>query len=474
MYFFMDHAMNLRNKEPFTCSLGTHYLCPIPVSYLVRSYKAISVASVIEYHCPMLSMELPPLLFDVDLEEEDEDELPPPRVTSRSARRRTWRSLTVGAALVVGVVLLVVGSYHQAGDYASSLDLVIKSSDNSADTMIVATAVDPTLTTAGPTTMREVLYEDDDPEEDDDDTDLDHDEYDVDKSVAMTEDDIDIIDTMLMTFLTESSFARNQVIELILQQYNNSTLMNTSSSSSSLFDKLDSALQEIVEEDKVNREDVDTNSNINYTASSDNSMHTMLLFYLTKSSVARMKIINLITNEYISPLSPCPDVYDKLDNAIELIQLLEDDNQPVQIKDHSFLFVGSVGAAMNHEGLVKHQITHIINLSTSAKCHKWDDIKYTCVTGIRESSMMLSHLDELDNAVDIIEATRKAGKHVMSQCWYGRNRSVTLLVAYLMKYEGMDAEEANDLIRETRPEADPYFDVLQAYYEEYLVEDIKR
>jgi protein-tyrosine phosphatase len=87
--------------------------------------------------------------------------------------------------------------------------------------------------------------------------------------------------------------------------------------------------------------------------------------------------------------------------------------------------------------------------------------------------MMLSRLDELDNAVDIIEATRKAGKNVMSQCWYGRNRSVTLLVAYLMKYEGMDAEEANDLIMETRPEAAPYFDVLQAYYEEYLVDDIE-
>jgi hypothetical protein len=181
----------------------------------------------------------------------------------------------------------------------------------------------------------------------------------------------------------------------------------------------------------------------------------------------------LINNEYISPLSPCPDVYDKLDNAIELIQLLEDDNQPVQIKDHPFLFVGSVGAAMNHEGLVKHKITHIINLSTSAKCNTWVDIKYTCVTGIRESSMMLSRLDELDIAVDIIEVTRKTGKNVMSQCWYGRNRSVTLLVAYLMKYEGMDAEEANDLIMETRPEAAPYFDVLQAYYEEYLVDDIE-
>jgi hypothetical protein len=345
--------------------------------------------------------------------------------------------------------------------------MIIKSLDNSADTMIVATTVDPILT-ASPTTKREVLLEDSDPEEEDDAY-LD-DEYDDDEIVAMAEDDKDI-DTMLMTFLTESSFARDRVIELILRQYNNSPLMNTSSS---LFDKLDSAMQEIVEHENNNKEaDAKNNSTIDYTDSSENSMHNLLLFYLATSSVARMKIINLINNEYISPLSPCPDDYDKLDNAIELIQLLEDDNQPIQIKDHPFLFVGSVGAAMNHEGLVKHEITHIINLSTSAKCNTWVDIKYTCVTGIRESSIMLSRLDELDNTVDIIEVTRQMGKNVMSQCWYGRNRSVTLLVAYLMKYEGMEAEEANNLIMETRPEAAPYFDVLQAYYEEYLVDDIE-
>jgi hypothetical protein len=413
-------------------------------------------------------IELPPLLFDIVLEDKEGDELPPSLTASSNMRRRTiWRSLAVGVALVVGLVLLaVVGSYHQAGGSASSQNMIIKSLDNSAETMIVATTVDPVLT-ASPTTKRDVLLEDSDPEEDDD-ADLDDDN----EIVAMDEDEHDIdIDTMLMTFLTDSSFARDRVIELILRQYNNSPLMNTSSS---LFDKLDSAMQEIVEHENNNKEaDAKNNSTIDYTESSENSMHNLLLFYLTTSSVARMKIINLINNEYISPLSPCPDVYDKLDNAIELIQLLEDDNQPIQIKDHPFLFVGSVGAAMNHEGLVKHKITHIINLSTSAKCNTWVDIKYTCVTGIRESSMMLSRLDELDTAVDIIEATRKTGKNVMSQCWYGRNRSVTLLVAYLMKYEGMDAEEANNLILETRPEAAPYFDVLQAYYEEYLVDDIE-
>ncbi len=46
--------------------------------------------------------------------------------------------------------------------------------------------------------------------------------------------------------------------------------------------------------------------------------------------------------------------------------------------------------------------------------------------------------------------------------------SVTLLVAYLMKYENMNASTANDLIKRTRPKADPYMDVLSAYSEKHL------
>ena len=48
------------------------------------------------------------------------------------------------------------------------------------------------------------------------------------------------------------------------------------------------------------------------------------------------------------------------------------------------------------------------------------------------------------------------------------NYSVTLLVAYLMKYEGMTAAEANDLIKKSRPQAEPYWGALQEYSNNYL------
>jgi hypothetical protein len=37
-----------------------------------------------------------------------------------------------------------------------------------------------------------------------------------------------------------------------------------------------------------------------------------------------------------------------------------------------------------------------------------------------------------------------------------------------MKYEKMNASTANDLIKRTRPQADPYMDVLSAYSEKHL------
>jgi protein-tyrosine phosphatase len=46
--------------------------------------------------------------------------------------------------------------------------------------------------------------------------------------------------------------------------------------------------------------------------------------------------------------------------------------------------------------------------------------------------------------------------------------SVTLLVAYLMKYKGMSAAQANNLIKKTRPQADPYIGALQEYSKHYL------
>ena len=93
----------------------------------------------------------------------------------------------------------------------------------------------------------------------------------------------------------------------------------------------------------------------------------------------------------------------------------------------------------------------------------FDELEYLCISGVHGNKSMEKHLYDLDKAVDFVEAARKAGGKVLSHCWYGKNRSVTLLVAYLMKYEGMDQSEANSLIQLTRPQSKPYWDSLEEY-----------
>ncbi|KAL7477329.1 hypothetical protein ACHAW6_003135 [Cyclotella cf. meneghiniana] len=199
----------------------------------------------------------------------------------------------------------------------------------------------------------------------------------------------------------------------------------------------------------------------------------MLLSRLAKSSnYVKEEVVTLIINEYTSPDSP--DKKDTtLGSALEAIYFKETDGDPVPVNTFPFLFVGSVGASLNKDSLLRHNITHVVNWSNSARCYVVEGIEYLCLHGIRsrEDMSRLESVDKLSDAVEFVERARLAGGKVMSHCWYGRNRSVTLLVAYLMKYAGMEINEATDLIAETRPEADPYVEALELYQKRYLFKD---
>lgn len=196
--------------------------------------------------------------------------------------------------------------------------------------------------------------------------------------------------------------------------------------------------------------------------------HATFLEFLATSPFARGKIVDLLIREWVGEDPPEETRVDKLDDALEAIQIMESDGEPVGVTGHPYLFVGSVGAAMNQEALHRNGITHVVSWSPTARCDVFPSVHYLCVHDILNYKDMLRHLDELDRAVEYVEAARKSGGKVMSHCWNGRNRSVTLLVAYLMKYEGMSAMDAVELLQQTRPIADPYRDALYKYGKHFL------
>jgi hypothetical protein len=71
------------------------------------------------------------------------------------------------------------------------------------------------------------------------------------------------------------------------------------------------------------------------------SVDLTLLSFLGNSSFATDSAIDIIVNEYTT--TSYPDIRDRLDNTIEAIELCETDGEPIQVKGHDFLFVGSIG-----------------------------------------------------------------------------------------------------------------------------------
>lgn len=188
------------------------------------------------------------------------------------------------------------------------------------------------------------------------------------------------------------------------------------------------------------------------------------------SSKVKDELIDLIISKYASTSSPY-EQFEKLDSAFEAVEFKHSDGEPAQVNGYPFLFVGSVGSSLNQKALVANNITHVVNWSSSARCNVFEGIEYRCFQGIsgRMDMKKMENVKKLSDAVEFVERARRAGGSVLSHCWWGMNRSVTLIVAYLMKYgSGMGINEATALVAETRPQANPYGEVLNLYKKNYL------
>jgi len=61
----------------------------------------------------------------------------------------------------------------------------------------------------------------------------------------------------------------------------------------------------------------------------------------------------------------------------------------------------------------------------------------------------------LDSAADFIKQGLDNGNGVLVHCHMGISRSTTCIIAYLLKYEGMDLSSALNLCKSSRPIVNP-------------------
>lgn len=137
--------------------------------------------------------------------------------------------------------------------------------------------------------------------------------------------------------------------------------------------------------------------------------------------------------------------------AIYAAKYAKEDNMPCQIEEG--LFLGSVGVACNKDVLKSFNVTHILIVAKSLEPAYPNDFVYKKIEVLDSPDTNLEqHFDECFNFID--EAKRQGGG-VLVHCFAGRSRSVTIVVAYLMKKHHLSLSQALDLVRSKRPQVSP-------------------
>jgi len=125
------------------------------------------------------------------------------------------------------------------------------------------------------------------------------------------------------------------------------------------------------------------------------------------------------------------------------------------------IYLGSREAAQNSEDNRRdsqnHNITGIVNCSPDIPCEH-ENMEY-CVVPVRDDSReeILPFLEGAANFIDSRLGKENNGNacNVLVHCRQGVSRSVTVVLAYLIKYQGMSREEALVSVKSQRPQAKP-------------------
>ncbi|KAL5701725.1 hypothetical protein ACHQM5_027034 [Ranunculus cassubicifolius] len=130
---------------------------------------------------------------------------------------------------------------------------------------------------------------------------------------------------------------------------------------------------------------------------------------------------------------------------------VEADNVPCQIEEG--LYLGSLGAAFNKDRLLVLNVTHILTVASSLKPAYPNDFVYKKIEVTdRSDTDLAQHFDE---CFDFIDEVKRMGGGVLVHCFAGRSRSVTIIVAYLMKKQHMSLPQALGYVKTKRPHAAP-------------------
>lgn len=124
------------------------------------------------------------------------------------------------------------------------------------------------------------------------------------------------------------------------------------------------------------------------------------------------------------------------------------------IEPHSFLCIGSVGAAYNLAELRSAGITHVVCAAASPRIRFPTHFKYHKLHDLRDrpSQDLTSHCEK---AFEFIDDAYLSGGKVLVHCFKGVSRSAAVICAYLIARKNLTLDEALVLVRLARPNVSP-------------------
>lgn len=130
---------------------------------------------------------------------------------------------------------------------------------------------------------------------------------------------------------------------------------------------------------------------------------------------------------------------------------LREDREPVLVAQN--LYVGSIGAAHNKDGLLRAGITHVLCVAGGLPQSYSDTFKYMTVeVSDCPTEDITSHFER---SFAFISEAIDSGKGCLVHCFAGKSRSVTVVLAYLMRTQRCTLQAALAAVQAVRPIAGP-------------------
>ncbi|KAK0057996.1 dual specificity protein phosphatase 19 [Biomphalaria pfeifferi] len=141
-----------------------------------------------------------------------------------------------------------------------------------------------------------------------------------------------------------------------------------------------------------------------------------------------------------------------------------EDLQVAEVRDG--LIMGSQDVAHDLDTLKHHRVTHILNVASGVE-NLFPDLFIYKTLDLRDLPEY-PILQDFQNAITFIDEALKANGCVLVHCNAGISRSAAIVMAYLIKTEGMTVNEAFSFLRLKRPAICPnpgFMIQLQNFYD---------